>query len=274
MKLHHSPRGGRILLLGTACLGATGAAFAQPEVPHGKLSVDNTLVRVGTQSQLNWQIRYDVTVDNLIELLVPQVVSAKEEVNVRVRVIGSGQQAVKTNNGHGNNLDGYDVSNKGKKPGEDLSGDVDDERKTIGSISSDMPVEVLCSVNHADWSRVFYGLQSTVVPTDVVLDTTLQPGETLSIASRAFTDKWLTLHSTASDDKNVIVLKNGDPTPKQISTKQYGQIQAFIKPYLSTDGKTVKIGDRELLVLFELDNQNPNAAGFDYQDIGVLVTLD
>jgi len=283
MKHHRSPRGGRMLFLGTLCLG--GIAFAQQEeAPHGKLSVDNTLVRVGAQSQLQWQIRYNVTVDTLIELLKPQTPAAKEEINVRVRVIGSGDATVKTNHGHGNNIDGVDSSNPGqgvggptgkKNSGEDPSGTVDDEKKTGNSTAgTDMPVEVLGSINRSGWTRLFYGLQSSVVPTDVVLDTTLQPGDTIDIASRGFGTEWLPLYGTDTNNKNVMLLKNGDPVPKQIALKQYGQIASFLKPYLSTDGKTVKIGDRDLLVLFELDNSNPNASGYDYQDIGVLITLD
>ena len=276
MKLHHSPRGGRILpLLGTMCLGTAGMAFAQQEdIPYGKLSVDNTLVRVGAQSQLQWRIRYNEKVTDLIDVLTPKVISPKEPLEMRVRIIGSGLATVKTDSGHGNNLDGYDVSNKGNKPGEDESGDVDDERRVISTSVSDLPVEVLCSINHAEWSRVFYGTQSSVIPTDIVLETSLQPGQTVEFASRGFTTEWLPLYSTSTDTKNVIVLKNGDPAPPQIRKRQYGQIQGFIKPYLSTDGKTVKIGNRDLLVLFELDQTNPSAPAYDYQDIGVLVTFD
>jgi hypothetical protein len=36
----------------------------------------------------------------------------------------------------------------------------------------------------------------------------------------------------------------------------------------------VKIGDGELLILVELDQTEPFAVGFDYQDLGLLVTFN
>ena len=275
MKHHHTPRGGRLLLLGSACLGATGMAFAQQEdIPRGKLSVDSTMVRVGANANLTWEINYTDKVTDLIEIKAPQIIIPKEELQMKVRILGSGVATVKTDNGHGNNLDGYDSSNTGNKTAVDESAGIDDERKTISSTTIDLPVEVLCDSNNTGWARLFYGLQSSVVPTDVVLDTVVQPGDTIHLASRCFTTSWQPTYSTNTGGTNVLVLKNGDALPRQFSSKQYGQIQAFLKPYLSTDGKRVKIGNRDLLVLFELNETNPNAVGFDYQDIGALVTFD
>lgn len=275
MKLHHTPRGGRLLLLGSACLGTVGMAFGQQEnIPRGKLSVDNTLLRVGAKSNLTWQISYTDKVTDLVEIKAPQVIIPKEELRVRVRIIGSGMEAIKTDSGHGNNLDGYDSSNTGNKAGTDASAGVDDERKTIGSSSIDLPVEVSWSSNKSSWTRVFYGPQSSVDSTILALDTVIQAGETMDLAARCFTTSWQPQYGTNTGTSNVLVLKNGDAVPRQLATKQYGQIQGFLKPYLSSDGKKVKIGNRDLLVLFELDKTNPNAAGFDYQDIGALVTFD
>jgi hypothetical protein len=47
----------------------------------------------------------------------------------------------KGNNGHGNNADGYDSSNPGKKPGIDLSGEYDDENKAVTSGEDVDPVD-------------------------------------------------------------------------------------------------------------------------------------
>lgn len=275
MKLHHSPRGGRPLVLGTACLGLIGTAFAQQEIiPRGKLSVDNTLVRVGAQSQLQWQIQYPDNVTNIVGIVTPQSIIPKQDVKLRVRVIGSGEHTVKTDSGHGNNLDGYDSSNKGNKAGTDASGTVDDERKVLSSKGVDLPVEAVWSKNHSAFERIYYGKQSAVIPTSVVLDTVINKGDVIDFGARAYTNNWLPLHTTSTSSQNVLVLKNGDTVPKQLAAKQYGQILGYLKPYLSTDGKKVKIGDRDLLVLLELDQTNPLAVGFDYQDLGLLVTFD
>jgi hypothetical protein len=274
MKLHHSPRGGRSLLLGTACLGVIGTAFAQQDIPRGKLSVDNTLVRVGAQSQLQWQIQYPDNVTNIVGFVNPQSVAPKQELQMRVRVLGSGEHTVKTDSGHGNNLDGYDVSNKGNRAGVDASGTVDDERKIIGSSGVDLPVEAVWSKNHSAWETIYTGNQSAVVPTAVVLDTMVKEGDIVDFGARAYTNQWLPLYNTSTSNQNVLVLKNGDSVPKQLASKQYGQILGYLKPYLSTDGKKVKIGDRDLLVLMELNQSNPLAVGYDYQDLGLLVTFD
>jgi hypothetical protein len=275
MKLPHTPRGGRSLVLGIACLGLIGTAFAQQElIPRGKLTVDKTLVRVGAQSQLQWQIQYPDNVTNIVGIVTPQTIVPKKELQMRVRVIGSGEHTVKTDNGHGNNLDGYDSSNTGNKAGTDASGTVDDERKVISSKGVDLPVEAVWSKNNSDFTRIYYGKQSAVIPTAVVLDTMVNTGDVLNFGARAYTTKWLPLHTTATSSQNVLVLKNGDTVPKQLATKQYGQILGYLKPYLSTDGKKVKIGDSDLLVLLELDQTNPLAVGFDYQDLGLLVTFN
>jgi hypothetical protein len=57
MKHHHSPRGGRLMTGLLAGLLSSCATFAQ-DIPTGKLNVDRTLVRVGTQSNLDWNIQY------------------------------------------------------------------------------------------------------------------------------------------------------------------------------------------------------------------------
>jgi len=276
MKMPHSPRGGRTLILGIACLGFAGSVFAQNETPRGTLTVDNTLVRVGAQSQLKWRIQYPQKVTDVVEI-TPTKISPKEDLQIRVRIMGS---KVKTNNGHGNNVDGVDSSNPGKgkggptgkkNEGLDPSGSVDDE---IRGSHSDLPVEVVWSKNNSAWSRIFYGTQSSIVPTNIVLDGTVAKGDVIDFGARGFLTNWLPLYCTSTECANLLVLKNGDPAPPQIASKQYGQIEGFLKPYLSTDGKTVKIGALDLLILVELDQTNPLAVGFDYQDLGMLVTFE
>ena len=268
MKHHHTPRGGRPLILGIACLGFAGTAFAQNETPRGTLSVDNTLVRVGAQSQLQWRIHYPKDVTSVVEI-TPTKISPKEDLQMRVRLVGA---KVRTNNGHGNNIDGVDSSNTGKG-GKKVDSDptVDDEKK---SMHRDMPVEAVWSLNSSTWTRMYYGNMSSIVPTTVVLNTVVAKDDLLNFGARGFLSDWLPMQSTSSPSSNLVVLKNGDPTPKQISSKQYGQIEGFLKPYLSTDGKTVKIGALDLLILFELDETNPSAKGFDYQDLGMVVTFE
>jgi hypothetical protein len=226
------------------------------------------LVRVGTQSQLTWQIQYPESVTDIVEV-TPTTITAKEELQMRVRVLGS---KLRSDRGHGNNVDGMDSSNTGNKKGVDLSGTLDDERS--GTLIGDQPLEVVWSKNNSSWARIFYGSQSTVVPTEVVLDTVIAKTDIVDFGARGYLTNWLPLYCTSTDCQNLLVLKNGDRTPHQIASKKYGQIDGFIKPYLSTDAQTVKIGNGDLLILIELDQTDPLAVGFDYQDLGLLVTFE
>jgi hypothetical protein len=263
MKHAHTPRGGRTLILGIACLGLNGLAFADTEIiPRGTLNVESTLVRVGSQSQLSWEVLYPPEIKK-------DPITTSEELKMRVRVLGS---KVRTNRGHGNNVDGMDVSNTGNKQGIDLSGSIDDEKS--GTSFGEMPVEVVWSKNRSAWSRIFYGSYSTIVPTEIVLDTVIAKSDIVDFGSRGYLHDWLPLYCTSTSCHNLIVLKNGEPTPPQIASKQYGQIAGFMKPYLSTDAQTVRIGVNELLILVELDQTEPLAVGFDYQDLGLLVTFE
>jgi hypothetical protein len=268
MKMPHSPRGGRTLLLGIACLGFAGPVFAQNITPRGTLTVDNTLVRVGAQSQLKWRIQYPKNVADVVEI-TPTQISPKEDLQMRVRIVGA---KVRTNKGHGNNIDGVDSSNTGSGGNKvDSNPTVDDEKN---SLARDMAVEAVWSHNNSAWSRIYYGTLSSIIPTNVVLDTVVAKDDLLDFGARGFLTDWLPMQSTSNPSSNLLVLKNGDAAPKEISSKQYGQIEGFLKPYLSTDGKTVKIGALDLLILVELDESNPSAKGFDYQDLGMLVTFD
>lgn len=268
MKMPHSPRGGRTLTLGIACLGFAATVFAQNETPRGTLTVDNTLVRVGAQSQLKWRIQYPQNVADVVEI-TPTKISPKENLKLRARIVGA---KLKTNNGHGNNADSVDASNPGQGGTKTDSNDWHDDE--IKSPSADLPVEVVWSKNQSAWSRIFYGTQGAIVPTNVVLDTAVAKGDVIDFGARGFITDWLPLYCTSSNCRNLLVLKNGDAAPPQIASKQYGQIEGFLKPYLSTDGRTVKIGALDLLILVELDQTNPLDVGFDYQDLGILVTFD
>jgi len=108
------------------CLVTITSAFAVDETPRGVLSIDRSLVRVGTTPQLGWHIDYP-GVTNVVEVVTPNTIEPEKTLTMRVRVLGAYFHQPKANNGGGNNLDGADYSNPGA-PGEiDLSGSYDDE---------------------------------------------------------------------------------------------------------------------------------------------------
>jgi hypothetical protein len=269
-------RGGQLLVGMLSCLFAIGSSLAADNtVPTGTLSVDRDLLRIGARSQLTWDIDYPSAVTSVVDIVPPNVIKPRTSMKLRVRVLGASFQQAKYNNGHGNNRDGVDVSNPGDGDGGpngaiDLSGFIDDELK-----STYLPVEVVLSKNGSTWQRLFYGYQTSVSPTTVLLETDVAKGDTINIGGRGYRDgAWLPLYHTAASTQNLVMLKNGDRVPTTVPALNGGTIESFLKPYMDTTTKKVKIGDRDLILLLELGQTNPDNSGFDLQDVVVLVTFE
>lgn len=249
------------MIAGLACLCSFSSAFAQ-DIPTGTLNVDRSLVRVGSNSQLDWKINYPVGVTEL---------RSTQPLTMRVRVLGSSFRMYKTNNGSGNNLDGVDSSNPNviRNGTIDPSGTYDDEKKFGKPIP--LPVEVMWSLNNSAWTRIFYGTTPTVNPSAVVLNTTVKPSDVVSFGGRGFRNgAWLPFYSTATLTQNVAVLENGDSLPPIV---QQSLIESILKPYIASNN-TVRIGKQDLLILMELGQANPIYADFNLQDVILLVTFE
>jgi hypothetical protein len=221
-----------------ACLLSFASAQAANTIPTGTLNVDRNMVRVGTRSQLNWQIQYPAPVSEVtevIEVVTPNIIKPKQDLKMKVRVLGASFQQ---------------------------------------TITSFLPVEVMWSKNNSSWSRVFYGSQLLVNPNSVVLNTNVKKNDRISFGGRGFRDGWLPLYNTSTASQNLVMLKNGDRIPNTIPALQGGAIESFLSPYLLADKKTVKIGNRDLILLMELGQTNTNNSGFDLQDLVVLVTFE
>ena len=143
------------------------------------------------------------------------------------------------------------------------------------TITSFLPVEVQWSKNSAAWSRIYYGLQTNVLPSVPVLQTTVKAGDTINFGGRGYRDRaWLPLYNTAQTTNNLVMLKNGDRVPSTVPALNGSSIESFLKPYMDTVTKKVKIGDRDLTLLMELGQTNTSNSGFDLQDLVVLVTFE
>ena len=181
MKHHHSPRGGRLLTGLLAALLSTGSTFAADEIPTGTLNVDRSLVRIGSRSQLSWQIQHPVGVTEVVEILPPNIIKPKKNLKMRVRVLGASFQQ---------------------------------------SLTSYLPVEVMWSKNNSSWSRIFYGTQLTVNPSSVVLDTTVKTNDKINFGGRGYRSGWLPLYDTAENTPNLIMLQTATscrPPPRRSS---------------------------------------------------------
>jgi hypothetical protein len=229
-------RGGQLLAGILSCLFAIGSSLATDNtVPTGTLSVDRDLLRVGARSQLSWDIEYPEAVTSVIDIVPPNIIKPKKNLTMRVRVLGASFQE---------------------------------------SATRYLPVEVMLSKNSSSWSRIFYGLQTSVKPSDVVSTQKVKLGDTINLGGRGYRDGWLPLYNTASATQNLIMLKNGDRVPTTVPALNGSTIESFLKPYMDTTTKKVKIGDRDLILLMELGQTNPYNSGFDLQDLVVLVTFE
>jgi hypothetical protein len=236
MKLPHSPRGGCLTAGLIAMTGMVCQASADSDIPRGTLTVDSSLVRVGARSQLNWNIDYPSAIKDVVEIVPPYIIKPKTPLKMRVRVLGASFQQ---------------------------------------SATVFLPVEVMWSKNNSSWSRLFYGRQTDVNPSKVLLETNVKGGDILNFGGRGYRDKsWLPLYNTSATTRNLVMLKNGDQVPATTPAFQQGLIESFLKPYLSSDKKSVKIGSRDLILLLELGQTDPRVSGFDLQDLVMLVTFE
>ena len=252
-------------LMAFAGLLAIGAAEDEAATPRGSLTAGRDIVRAGTQAPLTWKVEVNDTIDDIVTVPPMGPIVPKRDLDMRVRVIGI-KAATRSNNGHGNNLDHVDVSNPGQgSDAIDLSGSYDDEARGLW-------LELTWTSPTTSWTRSFSGDADALDPTELLEEITVKAGERLVFAARGFNSRWLPFYSTATQTTNIIALRNGDPLPP-VKALQLGQIQGFLKPYLTAD-QHVRIGPCDLLYLVELNQTNPRKLHFDLQDLVCLVTFE
>ena len=229
MKRLHSPRGGPPIFGLLASLLTIGSALAT-NIPTGQLFVDRTVVRVGSRSQLNWNIQYPVSPVGVD--LIPT-----RSVKMSVRTLGVAFQ----------------------------------------SGSTLLPLEGSWTKNLAAWSTFFRGTAPTVIPTKVLVETTVAKGDKIKFRARggsnALGTSWFAYHQTNNTDPYAVVLKNGDRPPSYAPAYNQGTVKSFLTPYLDSTGK-IKIGSDDLIILWEASEASPGSAYFDMQDLVVLVSFE
>lgn len=237
MKHPHSPRGGRYWIGLIALCGSQLLMSAESNIPRGTLAVDKSLVRVGSLSQLDWQIQYPSGLTELVDVTNTGTIIPKKNLQMSTRVLGVAYQS-------GNTL---------------------------------LPVECHWSKNNSSWSRIFRGNSSVVNPAKVLLERTVLANERIDFAGRGANNgsgtSWNPQHHTRVDDNYVTVLKNGDLPPNYVPAYNQGSVKSFLAPYLDGMGR-IRIGPRDLIVLWELSTAKPGSSYFDMQDLVVLVTFE
>ena len=234
-----SPRSGRsarfLLALSLGLIGAVATVPAE-DVPRGTLNVDRDLVRTGMNSQLDWNIEYPTPkVTDIVDIVPPQRIVPKKKVTMKVRVLGVAFQS-------GSKL---------------------------------LPLDAYYSINGSSWDRFFYGTGPDVEPGKVMLKKrNIAKGSVIDFGARGWLGRsWAPFHDTTKEDQYVRVLKNGDTAPSYAPAYNQGNIISFLKPYMDDRGQ-VRIGDRDLIILWEASTSRPGSRFFDMQDLVVLVTFE
>lgn len=206
------------------------------DIPTGKLNVDRTLVRTGTKSNLDWQIQYPtpLVTDVVTVSTTTGTITAKTAMKMRVRTLGVAFQ----------------------------------------SGSTLLPCEGQWSKNGSTFTRFFYGTGPSVDATKVLIDTTVVANDKINFGGRGWSgSSWFPFHDTTKYDPYVIVLKNGDSAPTYAPAYNQTSAKGFLTPYIDTTGK-IKIGSRDLIVLWECSTAAPGTTYFDMQDLVLLVTFE
>ncbi len=234
MKHPHTLRGTGLISAMLAILGTSSQAFAANDIPTGTLAVDRSLVQVGTRSQLNWQIQYPVTITNLVDVTATGTIIPKHNLTMRVRTLGVAFQ----------------------------------------SGSTLLPLEGSWSKNNAPWTRFFYGTAPTVKPTNVLVETPVIANDRIDFGGRGWSgSSWYPFHHTQTSDRYVIVLKNGDSAPSYAPAYDQKSVDSFLAPFIDGSGR-IRIGSRDLIILWEASTAAPGTTYFDMQDLVVLVTFE
>ena len=217
-----------------AFLSILSQAFAATEIPTGTLTVDRAVVRLGARSQLGWQINYPTSIADLVVITNTGTIIPNTTLNMQVRTLGVAFQ----------------------------------------SGSTLLPVEGSWSLNNSStWTRFFYGTGPSVVPTNVLINTNVKLSDRIDFGGRGWSgSSWFPFHSTRVSDHYTIVLKNGDFAPSYAPAYNQGTVQSFLRPYIDGSGR-IRIGSRDLILLWEASTAAPGTTYFDMQDLVVLVTF-
>ncbi|MFT4175084.1 MAG: hypothetical protein QM627_00375 [Luteolibacter sp.] len=244
MQLARYTLGGRLVknILACAALLAPGIAAASDDIPTGRLTVDSTLVRVGSSSQLDWSINYPSPVTQLINKDKKGTCTTKKKVRMQIRVLA----AAFSNNTTYREVTGYVVVNgsqtqifKGIQPDVKTNKIVYDKVLAAGSV-----------------------INVTGVTWDYTYNSRGQATGTKTMTS-----------STAAGDHSIVALYNGEALPEhEASAYPNMQLNAldYIANYMNRDN-TAKIGDNQ--VIFLGDFNGFGNTGYDLNDFVILVTF-
>lgn len=231
----------RVAAFGLGLL-SIGQALAQgsriPSIPVGILSAYPTVVQVGTNPTLNWNIMHPSNVSSQVTVQPPGTLIASTTCYVTVQIVGTS------------------VSNNASC----------NSTTTLYS-------EARLSVNGGNYQQLFYGIQAHVDPSKNLYVKKLKAGDTIDFGGRYVNgNSWSPFFTTRSSNFQVVSLTNGQTPPTSSPLGASSPVNSFLQPYLDASGR-VKIGPMSVLILMELKETDRSNSCFDLQDQVLLVTF-
>ena len=221
--------------------GGTNTESMFPALPSGWISAFPTIVQTGTKPTLTWGINYPSIVEDYITITDPSTITADEEVDCEIRVLGAGVTVSSSN------------------------------RNSFSFV----PTETRVSNDGGSYGQIFYGTNDDVNPSEVVYTATLAKHDTLKFSGRYYYNRrWGPYFTSDSGTQNIRSLVNGSTPPTNVPEYNAPSLESFIKPYLNASNK-VNIGPMDVIVFMELthyDSQS-TSSGYDLQDMVLLVTF-
>ncbi len=208
-----------------------------PIIPVGTLSAYPTIVQTGTHPTITWDITIPETFDKVVDIVGNGQLTPNRDLVMDVRVVGVGVETVNPD----------------------------------GSVE-ELPVEVRVDYSGAGTVPIFIGTNDSVKPNKVLYSGPVEENSTIDFSSRWWDETWGPLQDTSTGTPNAVSLRNGDTPPTGTSMLSNPAIEQYILPYLDETGK-INLGEREVLVLFELTETDPTSNDWDLVDCVILVTF-
>lgn len=227
-------------LASTPCLAQGNSGKKTfPAMPYGWLTVFPTVVQTGTKPTLTWGINYPSVVKDYITITSPSTVTAREELDCEIRVLGAGVTA-----------------------------------SASGSNSyTFVPTRAEVSYGGGSYQQIFYGTNLAVNPNQAVYTQTMAKNKDLEFGGKYYyNNQWGPYFNSDSKTPNVRTLVNGDIPPANIPDYNAPSLESFLRPYLDPSGK-VSIGPMDVIVFMELTHTDQADSGYDLQDMVLLVTF-
>jgi len=222
-----------------------GQQSLTPLIPSGSLSAFPTIVQAGTHPTLSWNVTLPEAVGQVVNIQTPGSVSPGRCLIMDVRVLGASLKTVKTNP-------------QGKVTG-----------------TTWIATQAMLNYNANGYNQIFYNTGNKVIANSVIHSRMVEANSTINFGGRYATSSttWSPFYSSTNSQYNVVALKDGDIPPTASPLHLSPTLQSFMVPYLDVTTGKIKLGARDIMVMMDLTDTVQTNAGFDLQDLVLLVTF-